>query len=141
EPRAELIGRRLPERRDVLEEELHLLRHPALDDRVLLVEAERQRLPVEDLLADAGLDEAPHLLRRRDGTPLRDPTDTDLPQVVRGELDAAGVFRLTGVPVEPLIADEQQNTEQEKMQQRFAEQPSDHAHRSGASSATAGTIS
>src|SRR5438876_236033 len=36
EPRPELVGRGLAQRRHVLEEEFHLLRHPALDDRVVL---------------------------------------------------------------------------------------------------------
>ena len=42
----------------ILGEKLHLLRHAALHDGVVLVQAERQRLAVEDLLADLALHEA-----------------------------------------------------------------------------------
>jgi hypothetical protein len=36
---------------DVFGEELHLLRHAALDDLVIFVQAHRQRFPIKNLLA------------------------------------------------------------------------------------------
>jgi hypothetical protein len=55
----------------VLGEELHLLRHAALDDLVVLVEAHRQRLAVEDILLHLVFDHAIEFLRRRLAVPLR----------------------------------------------------------------------
>ena len=69
--RLQLVGRRLARRGHVLGQELHLLRHAALDDLVVLVQAHRQRLAVEDLLLDLGLDQPLQFLRRRRSAPLR----------------------------------------------------------------------
>jgi hypothetical protein len=71
EPCLELGRRRLARGGHVLGQELHLLRHAALDDLVVLVEAHRDRLAVEDLLLDLVLDQALELLRRRRAAPLR----------------------------------------------------------------------
>ena len=48
-PFTEFLGRRLARGGDVLSEELHLLRHTALDDRVVLVDSERERFAIENL--------------------------------------------------------------------------------------------
>ena len=48
----------LARRADIFCQELHLLRHAALDDRVVLVEAHRQRFAVEDLFLHPVLDQA-----------------------------------------------------------------------------------
>src|SRR5262249_49194319 len=56
-PALELVLRRLVRSSDVLGQELHLLRHPALDDGVPLVESQRQPLAIENFLLHLVLDE------------------------------------------------------------------------------------
>ena len=82
EPCPELLGRRLARGGDVLGEELHLLRHAALDDRVVLVESQRERFAIEDLFAHLVFDQLSQLLRRRVAPPLRPEHQNQLRKVV-----------------------------------------------------------
>ncbi len=59
------LARRFAQRGEILGEEIHLLRHAAFDDRVVLVEAHGQRLAIEHLFADLRLEQALELRRRR----------------------------------------------------------------------------
>ena len=83
----ELGRRRLARGGNVLGQELHLLRHAALDDLVVLVEAHRERLAVEDLLLDLVLDHARELLRRRRAPPLRLVQQGELGDLVERQPD------------------------------------------------------
>jgi hypothetical protein len=86
-PGLEFFGRRLARRRDILGEELHLLRHAALHDRVLLVETHRESFAVQNLLLHLALDQPAQLLRRRLAAPLRLEHDCELRELVEGQLD------------------------------------------------------
>ena len=70
EPGLELRVGRPMRRRDVLGEELHLLRHAAADDLVVLVEPQREPLAIKNLFLDLGVDQPVELLRRRLAAPL-----------------------------------------------------------------------
>ena len=109
-----------------LEEKLHFLREPAADDRVVLVEAERQRLAIEDLLVHPGLDEALQLLRGWLGAALRDPREPDLTEVVCRELDAAVRFGRAAPRAHLVVAAEQHQPGEQELEQRLAQQPPDH---------------
>src|SRR5262245_7946569 len=50
EPGPEFVRRGVAQRRQVFDEKRHLLREPPPDDGVVLVEAERERLAIQDLL-------------------------------------------------------------------------------------------
>ena len=123
EPAPQLVVRRLAQRRCVLHDELHLLRQAALDDGVVLVEAQRHRLAGENLLADLAVEEIAHLLRRGRALPLRHPGEPDLREVVRRNHNAIGILALTGIGIERVVDDEQRCADQQDMQQRLA-QPS-----------------
>ncbi len=73
--------------RDVLGDELHLLRHAALHDGVVLVEAHREALAIQDLLLHLGLDHAAELRRGRVALPLRLEQHRELCKVVDRQLD------------------------------------------------------
>ncbi len=87
-PRTQFVGLRLLELRDVFGQELHLPGELPLDDRVVLVEAERQRFAIQHFLAHFGLDETLHLLRRRRRTALGDPDESHLLEVALSQDDA-----------------------------------------------------
>ena len=120
-PRAELVGLRLLELRDVLGQEFHLPRELAFDDRVVLVEAERQRFAIQHFLAHLGLDQALHLLRRRRRTALGDPDQSHLPEVVLGQHDAVCRSAHVGRRVDRPPDAEQHEADQNELQQRFAQ--------------------
>src|SRR5262245_17738045 len=80
-PRAQLVAAGLADGRGVVGQELHLLGEAALDDRVVLVDAETERLAIEDLLADAGRHQVAQLLRCRRTLPLRRPRRAQLPEI------------------------------------------------------------
>ena len=57
-PRAQFVGGRVAQRGDIVGEKFHFLRQPALDDGVAPIEAEGERLAIQDLLANAAFDES-----------------------------------------------------------------------------------
>ena len=99
---------------------LHLPRELPLDDRVVLVEAERQRFAIEHFLAHLGLDEALHLLRRRPWTALGDPDERHLPEVVLGQHDAVRRAAHVGRRIDDPPDDEKHDADQNELQQGFA---------------------
>jgi hypothetical protein len=148
-PGAQLLGLRLLELRQVLGDEFHLARELALDDRVVLVEAERERLAVEDLLAHLGVDEPPHLLRARRRPALSDPRERDLLEIVLGDHDAVGRAEACIGGAHQVPRDEQRGADQQELDEGLAKDAQQHhlpAGRlapspSGFNSATAGMIS
>jgi hypothetical protein len=115
-PAPELLGRGLAQSRDVLGDELHLLREPPLDDGVVLVQAEGQGFAVEDLLADACGDEIVHLFGRRGAAPLRGPRHLELPEVAFRHLDPAGIARSLRPRIEHAVAHEEQEPDRQEVQ-------------------------
>src|ERR1051326_9605605 len=81
-PSPEFFNRWIAKPREIFKEEVHLLAHAPLDDCVALVKSHRQRLAIEDLLADSAFDEAAPFVRRRMPAPLAHPVDVDLADVV-----------------------------------------------------------
>src|SRR5271169_6202937 len=71
----------------ILGKELHLLRHAALHDGVVPVEAHGQPFAVEHLLANEAFYESTKLFRSWLAMPLGDERDIKLRQVVEGEDD------------------------------------------------------
>ena len=74
-------------RRDVLGEELHLLRHAAADDLVVLVEPQREPLAIKNLLLHLGVDQAVELLRRRLAAPLGLEHRREARELIEGQYD------------------------------------------------------
>ena len=87
EPGLELGRCRLARGRDVLGDELHLLRHAALHDGVVLVEAHREALAIQDFLLHLGLDHAAEFRRGRVALPLRLEQHRELCKVAVRQLD------------------------------------------------------
>jgi hypothetical protein len=116
---------RFPQVRHILGEKLHFLRHAALDDGVALIQAERQRFAVEDLLTNLSVHQPAHLLRRGRTPPLRYPPRFQLEEVIVRQLDPAAIPLLNRSWVEHAVNREQCQSDQEKVQQRIA-QPSSH---------------
>ena len=83
EPRFEFRSRGLVSVGYVLSKELHLLRHAALDDVVILIEAHGQRLAIEYFFAHAILDEARQFLGRGLALPLRGETHLELTKIIQ----------------------------------------------------------
>ena len=55
---------RIARRREILGQELELLRQPAADDRVVPVQPQGQRLAIQDFLTNMFIDDAFQLIRR-----------------------------------------------------------------------------
>jgi hypothetical protein len=127
EPRLEFVVRRLPQLGHVLEEELHLLDQPAPDDRIIFVQAECQRLAVEDLLADVALDQAVQLLGGDRPALLPRPPRLQARHLGGGDLDHLRGGGRVAVPARG-VQPEQQRPDQEKVQEGLVEQ-SRHAAR------------
>jgi hypothetical protein len=87
EPHLELGGGGLVSSGDVLGEELHLLRHAALDDGVVLVQTHGQGFAVQHLLADLVLHERAKLVGSRLPAPLRLEIDIHRAEVIERELN------------------------------------------------------
>ena len=123
EPALQLVGRRLARRGHVLGQELHLLRHAALDDLVVLVEAHRQRLAVEDFLLDLGLDQPLQFLRRRRSAPLRLEQLGQLVDLVERKPDLLRRRHRRRLPGRrQAVQAEQQRADQQEVQQRLTQQ-------------------
>src|SRR5688572_2085980 len=120
EPATKFARSGIAHRGDVLGQEIHLLREPALDDRVVLVEPERQRLAIKDLLADLRVDEILQLLDVRRGTPLGPPRYGHLVQVVVGQRDACRRVTYVLDRYQHPVSDEQEKRRTEKVQQGLA---------------------
>ena len=109
---------RFGDRRRILGKKLQLRHEPAADDRVLPVEAHRDRFTRVDLLANGLLDHAVELQRRRHA--LMDRIEA------RGELldaplrDDDAIARGYAI-AEPVISEEQREAEHREVQQRFAQ--------------------
>src|SRR5712691_2743598 len=112
EPRYEFLPARVSQRRHVLREEVHLLRQPALHDRVALIEAERQRLAVKDLLADFAVHEADHFLGTGGTPPLRGEGQLQLAEVILCHLDPAETRSLTRIAAQYAIHSKQRQADQ-----------------------------
>ena len=114
--------RRLARCRHVLGQELHLLRHAALDDLVVLVQAHRQRLAVQDFLLDLVLDQTLQLLRRRRATPLRLVQQGQLRDFVERQTDLLR-RRGRGPPRRhEAVETEHKRADQQEVNQRFTQQ-------------------
>src|SRR3990172_4993018 len=109
--------------REIVREDLDLLREASADDRVVAIRAERERLAVEGLLAHVIANQPRQLLARRE--PVPDPTETlcKTPDPPLGYDDFFGRAGASPAPTaEPRIEPEQHSAEHEKVQQRFLEQ-------------------
>src|SRR5215831_5739756 len=71
----------------ILGEELHFLRHAALDDGVVFVESYGKRLAIQDLLADLVFYHGVELFDGWLAVPLRDEVQIHLPQFVKAHND------------------------------------------------------
>ena len=109
---------------DILRQELHLLRHTALDDRVVLVEAHRQRFAIEDLFLHPILDQSAELLRRRLAAPLRPEDESELRQLIDREPDLLRRRERACPALGKLPGAEQHGAQQQEVNQRLAQQAS-----------------
>ena len=119
---SELGGRRLARGGHVLGQELHLLRHAALDDLVVLVEAHRERLAVEDLLLDLVLDHAREFLRRRRAAPLRLVQQGELGDLVDRQPDLLRRRGRRASGLRDAVEAEQNRADQQEVDERFTQQ-------------------
>ena len=87
---------------DIRCQEIHLLRQPALDDLVILVEPERHGFTRENLLAHPLLDQGAHLISRRWRPPLREPVHRQLAEIVLRQHDLIGSVCPVGGRVQQL---------------------------------------
>ena len=127
EPGFEFRGRGLVSVGHILGEKLHLLGHAALDNVVFLVEAHGKRLAIEYFFSHAILNEARQLLGRGLALPLRGETHLELSHIIGRELYTVAT-RLTGVTPRA-INNEQQRTDQQKMNQRLSPQAAEESPR------------
>ena len=81
-PCLEFFACRLAQVGQIVSEKIHLLGHPAFDDRVFLVQAQFKRFAVEHFLANFVIEQTLDLVRCRCGAPLRLPHQADLIEVV-----------------------------------------------------------
>ena len=109
---------------DVLGQELHLLRHAALDDRVVLVEAHRQRLAVEDFLLHAILDQSPELFGSRLAPPLRLEHERELAELLDRQPNLLRRHGRVASTLRELPGAEQHGAQQQEVDQRLAQQSS-----------------
>src|SRR5262249_55485783 len=118
-PALELILRRFVRGGDVLGEELHLLRHPALDDGVSLVESQRQPLAIENFLLYPVLDQTVQLFRSRVAPPLRLEQQHHLREVVVAQPD---LFRrlAAGAAPTPSVDGEQEGAQENELNEWLA---------------------
>ena len=106
--------------RYVLGEELHLLRHAALDDGVVLIEAHRQSLAVENFLANESFNQPSEFLLRRLAMPLRNEGDVQLPHVIQADHNLMiDISALTAI--HEGVHHKQHQADQKEMHQRFAQ--------------------
>ena len=139
EPGLELRVGRPMRRRHVLGEELHLLRHAAADDLVVLVEPQREPLAIKNLLLDLGLDQPVELRWCRLAAPLGLEHRREPGQLIEGQDDLPRWRRpgrsrrrrrlgLLGRRVrrtrrlEDTVGAEQEGADQEELNQRFTQQ-------------------
>ena len=123
EPGRQLGRRRVSDLRQVLREELHFLRHAPLDDGVVPVEAEGERLP------ETGSPRAPW---PRSGSPTARPSAAAGPgrQATLIWRRSSGVITIwceatssgSGVRIQRTIGDEDREPDQQEVQQRLAQQ-------------------
>ena len=126
---------------DVFGEELHLLRHAALHDGVVFVEAHSQRFAVEDFLVDLVLPPWPKLGRRRRTCQLRLEVGIHDAKVVQRDRDLPGRLDSAAASLQVSVDGKQHHSQQQEMQQRFAEPAFESARgkgRGAAGSAVAG---
>ena len=108
---------------DIGSEEIHLLRQPALDDLVILVEPERHGFTGENLLAYPLLDQGVHLISRRRWPTLREPLHRQLAEVVLRQRDLIGSVGPVGGRVQQFVDREDQRARNKKMEQWFPQPP------------------
>ena len=106
---------------DILRQELHLLRHAALDDGVVLVEPHRQRLAIENVLANLVLHHRLKLGRGRRTMPLRLEIDLHLAQLIHAHDDLLRRFHSRASAVDVGVHRKQQRAENQKVQKRLAQ--------------------
>ncbi|EXI78895.1 MAG: hypothetical protein AW10_02722 [Candidatus Accumulibacter appositus] len=123
-PGPQLLGARLLGRRQVLGDELHLLRHAAFHDLVVLVEAHGQRFPIEDLLANPVFDHGGEFCWRWRTTPLRLVDRVQLGELFERQRNLVGRPSLD-VGFKIRVTHKQNRTERHEMQQGFAQQALD----------------
>ena len=124
---------------DVLSEELHLLRHAAPDDLVVLVEPHRDRFAIEDFLLDVVLDLPVELLRRRLAAPLRLEHSREPRQLIEGQNDLSRRRRARGGRLSrrldwlrcrarrnEMIRPEQDGADRQKLNQRLTQHSRQH---------------
>src|SRR4030095_12259748 len=121
-PGPELRGGGLARGGHVLGQELHLLRHAAPNDLVVLVEAHRQRLAVEDLALDLVLDDPVEFLRRGLAPPLRLEDEDELAEIVVRPRAPPGRPGTSASCRREAVNGEQQATNQKEMNQGLVQQ-------------------
>ena len=109
-PGLEFGRRRLVSRGDILGEKPHLLRHPAPDDGVVLVEAHRQPFAIEDLLLDLVFNHAVEFVGGRRTLPLGFEVHVHLAQVVQRQRDLPGRLHAAAPAVHVAVHREQRQS-------------------------------
>jgi hypothetical protein len=104
-------------------QKLHLLAHPPPDDQVVLVKPEGQRLAVEDLFLDEVLGQSFQFRAGRRAHPGAPKLLGKAGYLLFVDNDPVGPSVL--VIVDQIIEPEQARSENKKMKQRFADEPSE----------------
>jgi len=102
-------------------EELHLLRHAALHDGVVFIEAHGQRLAVEDFLADLVFHHGLKLGRCRLAVPLRLEVHVHLLKFIKGQSNLPRRFDPAATTVHVTVNGEEGKAQQQKMQEGLAQ--------------------
>ncbi len=100
---------------DILCQELHLLRHPPLDDGVVLVEPHRQRFAIEHVLANLVLHHRLKFGSRWRTMPLRLEIDFHLAKLIHADDDLLRRFHSRASAVDVGVHRKQQRAENQKM--------------------------
>src|SRR5208283_392524 len=129
EPSLELRGRRLVRRGHVFGEELHLLRHAALHDGVVFIEAHGQRLAIEDLFANLVFHHSLKLGGSRLAMPLRLEVHIHRAKIVEAESNLLRRLDAAATTLEVPIRPEQHDPQQQKVQKRFSEPAFDYGRK------------
>ena len=127
EERLQLGLGRLGRRRDILADELHLLAQPAADHDVVLLEAERECLAIEDLLLDVVLDQAVEFRRGRRPAPRALEQLGQVPDFRLGDHDPIRPF--VGHFADHAVEQEQSRAQHQEMEQRLTQDLLQSGHR------------
>ena len=124
EPLLEFGIARLVHCRQVRGKEIHLLGEPPLDDLVVAIKTEGDRLTEQNLLGDLLIHEAAQLVRRRLRPALREPGHCKLADVVLGQFDFLRVDCCLRIVVGNVVDAEKNRADDEEVEEWLAQQPS-----------------